>query len=365
MNNPRIFIAEDEDELRFSLKCIMESKGYEVSEARNGKDALKMIMESFKNSKLYDLLLCDIEMPELNGVELISIIKEKKIDIPILVMTGYGDKELVIKLMRYGCQDFLDKPFKIEVFEERVNTIMNKIARKREQIQNQKSEHVENRKFATIGKKTTTIVHDLNNKLGSVYGYYDLLEENLENKKNQQAQEYCNKMKKSYKQTIKLINDILSIASQKKLTSFPMFKIDIRKIVESILSLAGFNARVELIMDSDIIIEGNSKKLESALWNIIANANDAIADRKDGTVTISNLVAENSILIAISDNGCGIDKEVQEKLFKPGFTHGKENGNGFGLYGAKEIVEAHNGKIWFKSKKQKGTCFYIELPTKQ
>ena len=87
------------------------------------------------------------------------------------------------------------------------------------------------------------------------------------------------------------------------------------------------------------------------------------APRKSGArieVSISN--DETGITIRIEDNGPGIPLEPEKKLLNFGETYGKKGGSGIGLYNCKKIVEAHGGKLWFTSKRGKGTSFFIYLP---
>ncbi len=124
MDKKHILIAEDEYHNRMTLSLILKMSGYEVTEAENGLIALKKLEEMQKQGRLPDLLITDIQMPEITGMELIDRLRESNIRVPVLVMTGYGDKETVIELMRKGCSEYIDKPFGPDEMSERIRRVL-------------------------------------------------------------------------------------------------------------------------------------------------------------------------------------------------------------------------------------------------
>lgn len=121
-----ILLVEDEELTNYMLTNMLESAGYVVTAAKNGKDALEYLLNLKKNNLSVDLLVTDIQMPELSGLELIDQIQSQKIQIPILAMTGFGDKETVVQLLRKGCNDYIDKPFSKQDFLQRIGDILKK-----------------------------------------------------------------------------------------------------------------------------------------------------------------------------------------------------------------------------------------------
>lgn len=126
-----ILLAEDEHYVRLSLSAILKKAGYEVTTVEDGREALEQIMAARQSRRTVDLLLTDIRMPGISGVELIDELEKLNIVIPILVITGYGDKELVIQLMRKGCADYIDKPFDPEELLQRLPPIFEKIEKEK------------------------------------------------------------------------------------------------------------------------------------------------------------------------------------------------------------------------------------------
>ncbi|QTA81120.1 Two component system response regulator, PPM-type phosphatase domain-containing protein [Desulfonema limicola] len=112
MSYPHILIAEDDEPLLTSLSFILEDEQYYISKALDGKTALDIISSFQYSSNPVKLLITDIQMPDLNGLELICKIRKIKKNLPVIVITGYGDKETLKALIKVGCDEFLDKPFK-------------------------------------------------------------------------------------------------------------------------------------------------------------------------------------------------------------------------------------------------------------
>jgi DNA-binding response OmpR family regulator len=104
----RILIVDDEAEARFSLPLPLEDAGYIVATASDGPEALDFLREGGHE---VDLLVLDIEMPRLNGLQLLDALQGIGIHLPCIVISGYGDKATLVELLRRGVDDFLDKPF--------------------------------------------------------------------------------------------------------------------------------------------------------------------------------------------------------------------------------------------------------------
>jgi nitrogen fixation/metabolism regulation signal transduction histidine kinase len=108
-------------------------------------------------------------------------------------------------------------------------------------------------------------------------------------------------------------------------------------------------------------VNADKEQLSRAIINLTKNGIQSIPEEKVGTIKIALEKGEHVILISIADDGAGIPKELQGKLFSPSFTT-KTSGMGLGLSIVKNIVENFAGKIWFETKPGIGTTFYIEIP---
>lgn len=142
MPEAHIVIAEDEPNTRLSLDILLRRAGYEVTMVPDGCRAYDFIKE--KSSA--DLLLTDIQMPGMNGLDLIRGLKERDMHIPIIVFTGFGDRDTIVELLREGCQEYIDKPFREE-------DLLSKIQKVLEKSKNEKSRITEHEKEIREFKK--------------------------------------------------------------------------------------------------------------------------------------------------------------------------------------------------------------------
>jgi len=152
MQQKHILIAEDDIAMQTSLSFILEDEGYELTAVSNGKAAFEEIQTSFQNDRMFDLLITDIQMPELNGLQLIKSISQAGINLPIIVITGYSDKQTLIELIRLGCDDFLPKPFEPDDVCEKVQEVFEKIAANKAQ---------EEKKYADLIRQNIDLTREI------------------------------------------------------------------------------------------------------------------------------------------------------------------------------------------------------------
>ena len=121
-----ILLADDEGPLRRSLKLILRQAGFKVTAVQDGQMALKTILDLEQSSENVDLLMTDLQMNGLTGMELIEELNVRRIRIPVLVITGFGNKDVVVQLLRKGCVEYIDKPLDPYDVLSRVERLMLK-----------------------------------------------------------------------------------------------------------------------------------------------------------------------------------------------------------------------------------------------
>ena len=105
----RVLVVDDEAPVRKPICVSLRKAGYEVIEAEDGEQAIRAL-NSGDNSLLVDTILCDIRMPNINGVDAITYFRRQYPSVPVVVLTGYPDVELAVSLMKMGVSDYLVKP---------------------------------------------------------------------------------------------------------------------------------------------------------------------------------------------------------------------------------------------------------------
>ncbi len=119
-----VLIVDDEPNFRFATGIALRRAGYAITEAENAKEALRLILEVGKGQP-FDLLLVDIQMPGMSGVELVSELNNRNIAVPILIVSGFADNNLMEELCTKGCIGLLQKPFDPGELIERVRSALN------------------------------------------------------------------------------------------------------------------------------------------------------------------------------------------------------------------------------------------------
>ncbi len=106
MNKGRVLVVDDEDIVRTSCSRALSPEGYEVKLAKNGYDGLKMIEED-----KFDIVLTDLKMPDMDGIEVLRRIKEEWPDVEVIIITGYQTVDTAVKSIKLGAFDYIEKPF--------------------------------------------------------------------------------------------------------------------------------------------------------------------------------------------------------------------------------------------------------------
>ena len=109
----RVLVVDDEDSIRKVARLILTKAGYEVIEAENGEKAIE-VLNSGENPLMVDVILCDIRMPKINGVEAINYFQSQYPSVQLIVQTGFPDLNLATSLMKQGVVDYLVKPVEKE-----------------------------------------------------------------------------------------------------------------------------------------------------------------------------------------------------------------------------------------------------------
>ena len=362
----RILVADDEEKIRRIIRLSLQIKGYEVECVPDGLSALNAITHAVAVERLFDLLICDIQMPCLSGEQLISKLQELDIELPILAITGYGEKNLVVRLMQAGCRDFLDKPFNGEAIEHKIECIL---ARKR--IYSKKFERM--KRLSYVGHHARSIAHDLNNILCGVLGYAEMaLESVTRNSQASASTKFIEKMCNSASLAVKIGTSLLSPNDESAAVKPELLQTSGSAVVNHAASvLKGIvpeTIRVH-VKTQDIWFPADSFQLQRAIMNLAFNAINAMP--AGGTIALSLTTGsgvrpdgrENGdcARISVSDSGPGIDENIRHKLFDDGFTT-RMNGNGIGLSTVKEIATAHDGWVEVSNNDPQGATFTLCIP---
>ncbi|UOE92668.1 ATP-binding protein [Alkalihalobacillus sp. LMS39] len=216
---------------------------------------------------------------------------------------------------------------------------------------------IKNEKLSVVGQLAAGIAHEIRNPLTSLKGFVDLCR-----KEDGDIDNYLSIMHTELERINKIVDELLLIA---KPTKIPFQQHYLHEIVDSVIELMEPEAKeagITIVLKYDETtpaVRCEECQIKQVLINIIKNAIEASEEKTTITVTIKT--KDNTVLLAIKDEGCGIPKQRLDKLGEPFFTM-KEKGTGLGMTVTFKIIEAHNGTIDIDSEVNIGTTVNVRLP---
>lgn len=366
MQRKHILVAEDEFNTRFSIDAALSRAGYAVTLAEDGQKALNLLREKQISSKPFDLLLMDIQMPGLTGFELMDRMKIFNISVPVLAITGYGNKETVVELMRYGCTEYLDKPFAPDDLLKSIERVLQRCSGKTEIPDSIKNKLREAERLGAIGQLASKLAHEINNPSQVALGYTQLLLDDRELGAHHRSM-LCT-IEDAILHIAKLNRDLLDLVHPSP-SVMSLFKpeIPLEKAV-SFLTATGLIKKHTIdrnYQENIPLVEGDQMQIYQMFLNLVVNAVHAMQDSADKKLflAVRHDSGNGHVFISITDTGCGIPEENLYRIFEPFFTtRGKSGGTGLGLPVVKNIIESHGGTISVTSRVGKGTTFILSLP---
>ncbi len=207
------------------------------------------------------------------------------------------------------------------------------------------------------------VAHEIKNPLTPMKLNLQYLQHLMKNNPD----DFKEKFEKASAGIIEQIDSLANIANEfSSFAKFPKTNLQTINLAEIIkTSVLTFENHKNIsinnqITESDIFVLGDKDQALRVFNNILKNAVQALEETKDPKIEIKAIINNDSVIISITDNGCGINAELKQKLFTPNFTT-KNTGSGLGLAMVKNIMQGFDGKIWFESETQKGTTFYLEF----
>ncbi|MBW4682273.1 MAG: response regulator [Microcoleus vaginatus WJT46-NPBG5] len=418
LQKPDILIVDDTpDNIRF-LSSILVEQGYSVRKAINGKMAL-----TAAKTVTPDLILLDINMPEMNGYEVCEFLKQddKTRTIPVIFLSALDDVLDKVKAFQVGGVDYITKPFHLEEILVRIQNqltiqnLQNKLQTQNTQLQNALTELrttqaqlIHKEKMLSLSQLVAGIAHEINNPISFIAGNLSPARQYIKeliNLVDLYQKEYPNpsvsiqeaiqqidlsflvvdleKLISSMQTGVERVHTIiLALRIFSRLGESDIKAVDIHEGIDSALVLLqmqlrqeGSRAEIQVIKNYGNLplITCYASQMNQVFLNLLKNAIDALElgtgkdfpESSPPTIWISTeLIGLESITIRVKDNGAGISEEVQSRLFDPFFTtKAVGKGSGLGLSTSYQIVvEKHKGNLTCYSSPEKGAEFVVEIP---
>jgi signal transduction histidine kinase len=364
---PDILVVDDTPTNLQVLSGMLKDRGYKVRPAPSGSVALAAAKQ-----KIPDLVLLDINMPELNGYEVCTQLKrdERMRDIPVIFISALN--ETIDKVVAFGVGgvDYVTKPFQFEEVEARV-AVHLKLRRLQLDLESRNQElQQSNRELRRLQELrdnlTHMIVHDLRSPLTGILAAMELIGFDTASlsPENQGALRMANK---ALDDVISMINSMLDVskieAGELKPNLTECDLVEVVKEAAARLELLRGDRTVELACDRPCPARLDRDLISRVIQNLVGNAFKFT--NKSGTVRLRIEQLPKRVRISVTDDGPGIAPEHHARIFEKfgqAESIGPRAGTGLGLTFCRLAVQAHAGSIGVESEPGKGSVFWFELP---
>lgn len=362
---PKILVVDDQPINVKLLRRKLEKEGMDVTTANDGMTCLELV-----DQQTPDLILLDVMMPEMDGIEVCRRLKEEEHSrtIPIIFITAKSSKEGKIEGLDAGAADYITKPIDLEETIARVTTQLRIQAIHRENFDLQER-LAESRQSAAIGAITQGIAHNLNNLLGVVVGYIDLLKSTPDSPRLVRRSTML--MDQAIQRMVKIVKQMTMLTATESVHVGP---IGLREIIAGSIdrfrSDFDFTNEIEVHGLSDNpVIQSNPEIFETILERLLANACESYApDAEASKVEVIVMPAavtrggSDAVEIRVVDRGRGMDDEVREHAFEPFVTSKSAVGRGLGLTIARSRTRQLGGELRIEPRDGGGTCVIVRFP---
>ena len=367
----RLLLVDDEEAFRATIARRLNKRGMKILHSSDGEECLEILA---KNP--VDVVVLDVKMPGLSGIETLKIIKQTYKTIPVILLTGNVAVSDGIEGIKSGAFDYLTKPVELDHLK---NKIQQAFEMSRLELEAQKEleyraklekKMIDTDRLVSLGILSTGIAHEINNPLAIINesaGFIKQVLSTAEISKFDQKDALMmgiEKIEKSIKRARKITHQLLGHV---KKSGSQFSKVNLKPLVYEILGLLKKDIKDKQIkinweIENDkILIWSDPYQIRQVLINLLNNAVQAL--KENGLITISSHETKNAVILKIKDNGVGIPEDNLRKIFDPFFsTKSFDEGSGLGLFVVHKIIEGLNGEIEVTSEIGKGTCFSIKLP---
>lgn len=356
----KILIIDDDAALREVVRLALESEGFDVLEAGDGKEGVERAVE-----ELPDLILCDVRMEKMDGYATLTALRNNTVTalLPVILMTGQADSAGMRQGMELGADDYLPKPFKVDQLIAAVEARRRKQQTLKEQASKQLS--------ALRANISLSLPHELLTPLNGIFGFADILSSDAKTLSPEEVESMAKAVRDSAERLHRLIQNFLLLAHLEIHADGPepllrdLPKENLRPRAEEV---ARGKAREDRLADLRLTMCDVEAPIRMEYWVKIVEeiVDNALKFSEVGTpVTVSLSEQGHQAVMKVQDRGRGMRPEHIAEIgaymqFERRFY--EQQGSGLGLAIAKRLTELHGGRLSVSSRAGHGTEVEIVLP---
>lgn len=368
-----ILVIDDERGIREGCRRALTPLDYSLDVAETAVAGLRKLREGS-----FDLVLLDLMMPGMSGMEALDRIHEIDADTVIIIITGYATVEAAVKTIKRGAYDFISKPF---TADDLILVVNQGLEHRRLTLETKRLGTIEE-EAKELGRAKTelekldamksrfmlTVAHELRAPIAAIQGYLGLI---LDGYAGDDAQEMVESAHRRCGELLDSLRDLLILAHMKeKATEVKKTTVSVAQTLQEVASLLraeaerkGLTLEVQISNRPEMLADAEHLR---QLWtNLISNGIKYTP--RGGNVVVSLDQKDGHVVGTVSDTGVGIAADDMPRIFEEFYRTAQakeleEHGTGLGLPIVKEIVETYGGTIDVDSEIGKGTTFTFTLP---
>ncbi len=370
-NRTKVLLVDDEADFRRPVAKRLVRRGLDVREAGCGRDALALL----RDDQVHVVVL-DVKMPEMDGLEVLNLIKAGYPRIEVILLTGQATAQDGVAGIKAGAFDYLTKPIELEHLLSKINQARETIRHQEEQEQAADYQaRMEQRmtvaeRLASLGTMAAGIAHEINNPLAIISESAGWLngrlarDDSLPRDFRSNCELALGKISASVDRARRITHQLLDFARQ---TDSTVKRFDLECLLAEVIDLTkklASDAGAELsysIQSEAIELWTDPYQLRQVLINLVTNGLHAAGS--GGRVSLSAVLEGPDAAITVEDNGPGIPPENLDRIFEPFFsTKPPGQGTGLGLSVSRGLVEKLGGRIEVRSRLGAGAAFKVVIP---
>jgi len=367
----RLLLVDDEDHFRQTIAKRLAKRGLASEQAANGNECLSIL-----EKKAMDVVVLDVKMPGMTGIEVLRHITDKYPTTEVILLTGQATASDGVEGIKSGAFDYLTKPIELEHLFNKIIQAYEKIRRldaeqKEAEYRKQMAQQmIVTERLASLGTLAAGVAHEINNPLAIIResaGWMRQLVAKDELKDIPRREDFVkalDKVEKGVERAGRITHQLLGFVGK---SESAITEVNLMELTEEAIQLVTHEAQkreikiVRQMEPSPDTIWSDAYQIRQVLLNLLTNALHAV--NSEGIITIAMEDFGDSQAITVSDTGQGIPRENLDKIFEPFFsTKSPGQGTGLGLFVSRGIVEKLGGTIEVASKIGQGTRFSIRLP---